>query len=178
MLSARNVDATFDQVDGLLGSLGVSSEGEGERSQRRLYAVKSPSDGSATPLTGVRVPFPAMQRIAPLHGESLPDESEFFPVRCHDLATGGISFVMESLPEFGSLVIAMGEAPAITYMFAEVVHCTKVLFKQSGLVRRGAGEQVLSDHPGDPAEPMFLVGCRFTGRRQAGQPEDESTSSD
>jgi hypothetical protein len=134
-------------------------------------------------LSGVRVPFSAVQRIAPLQGNHLPDESEFFPVRCCDLATGGISFLMNTRPAFNELVIAFGTPPDVTYLAAEVVHCSDVLARPSGQwerldLRLANADDPSESEPHDPrsggppsGETMVQVGCRFT-RRMSGDTDD------
>ena len=116
-----------------------------------------------------REPFHSVQRIAPRRRSELPDESEFFEVRCHDLTPNGFSFFVPRRPNFTSLVISFGAASERILVGAEVLHCDKVLLYSSGRVKRVRGQAGhLDSHGpnGDAATLMVLVGCRFTKRLQ------------
>ena len=118
-------------------------------------------------LSGVRVPFTATQQIAPLQGDTLPGKSEFFPVQCCDLATGGISFLMDSRPTFAQLVIEFGLSPNVTFLAAEVAHCCDVIVRPSGKWARVGNRMKEPDttpNDGLAGKPMVQVGCRFTRR--------------
>ncbi|GAB6167082.1 hypothetical protein JCM19992_30820 [Thermostilla marina] len=90
-----------------------------------------------------RLAFPYTQRIAPVFGGVIPSRRRFFEVRCRDISAGGISFLLESPPEFESLVVALGHPPAESFFTARVV-------------------RVQECREGD--KTWILVGCRFTGR--------------
>jgi hypothetical protein len=83
-----------------------------------------------------RQPFPSHQSVAPYRGFGWPAPADFQRVRCFDLSTTGFSFLRnEPFPE-RQLVVALGTAPEVVHLTAEVMHET----------------------------PLVLVGCRFTGR--------------
>jgi hypothetical protein len=115
-----------------------------------------------------REPFPAIQRIAPYSGSGVPDEKEFFEVRCRDISNGGVSFLTPGRPDFDSLVIGFTTAPdTITYIAAEVAHCTDVLVYPSGRVQPASDRTANSgctDFDDEAPEFMVQVGCRFTQR--------------
>jgi len=118
-----------------------------------------------------RKPFPTVQRIAPYDGSAMPDEKKFFQVQCRDLSNGGVSFLMAARPTFNALVIGFNTGPdTITYVAAEVAHCTDVLVYPSGRVQ-AASDQIANiactDFDEEAPEFMVLVGCRFTERLQA-----------
>ena len=83
------------------------------------------------------------QRIAPVIDGVMPKPDQFFEVQCNDISAGGISFFLDSAPDFDSLVVALGKAPAMSYFTARVARVAGV------------------DHDGPK---VYLVGCRFTGR--------------
>ena len=120
-----------------------------------------------------RNPFVSIQQIAPLYGQSLPNRSDFFKVRCNDLTTRGFSFFINDAPDFDKLVIAFESPAKAIYVHAEVRHHRKVLlYPKSGRVetlddyaRYGEyleGQAAL--HTREAGIPMTLVGCCFTGR--------------
>ena len=126
-----------------------------------------PENEAAERRTERRQPFLASQRMAPMAGPDVPDESEFGDVACHDLSSGGFSFFLAHRPDFHRLAVAFGAPPKVIYMAAEVSHCQNVLVSSSGEVRpiRGpAGRVDREDLDDATATPMVLVGCRFSRR--------------
>jgi hypothetical protein len=114
-----------------------------------------------------RESFRVVQRIAQANGGKVPEQTAFFPVRCHDLSTRGFSFIVKRRPQFKSLVLALGTPPGVIYLAAEVRHCTDVVTYPSGKV------EILDDHSkqiardsrsGKRVELGVLVGCQFTRR--------------
>jgi hypothetical protein len=109
-------------------------------------------------------PFKVFQSIAPYDGDGVPDESRFSQVLCRDLSQGGFSFVASEEPDYPTLVIALGDPPNQTHMVAEVVH-----FRQVRLLD-GERIEIVNDPEGNGDDgreaPLFLVGCRFSGRLQ------------
>jgi len=120
-----------------------------------------------------RVPresFAVVQRIAQAMGHKVPEQTAFFPVKCHDLSTRGFSFIMKRRPRFESIVLALGAPPEVIYLAAEIRHCTDVLAHPSGQVKilDGRGGQTDGEpRSGHGAELGVLVGCEFTGRLEA-----------
>jgi hypothetical protein len=159
-LDARNVDAMFDRIDELLADPRLPSSDGLSRPLCEFIDDRS-SAPLADILTGARVPFRVAQQIAPLLGDRLPRLSDFFPVMCHDLSIGGVSFLLENRPDFKSVVFAIGNPPTVNYMEARVVHCTEVLVDASRLFKRLGNEDLAAGDSDGPAQPMVLVGCQF-----------------
>jgi len=159
-LDATNVDATFARIDELLADLQLSSVAATYPSLSESIDHSS-SNQLTDILMGARVPFHVAQGIGPVLGDRLPRLSEFFPVMCHDLSIGGVSFLLQNRPDFESVLFAIGNPPTVNYMEARVVHCTDVMVHASGLCRRVGNEDTMAGDSDDPAEPMVLVGCQF-----------------
>ncbi len=83
------------------------------------------------------------QKIAPLVDGLRPSKRSFFEVVCRDISAGGISFYMNRLPDFDTLVLALGNEPAVSHFTARVMRVARV--EEEGRIR-------------------YLVGCRFLGR--------------
>lgn len=127
-----------------------------ERADQALYAAKQAGrnrayvhDGDAhVPIEAdkalVRHPFRDLQQVAPYKlGGKLPTSSDFYPVRCYDLSTKGISFLSSSTPDFQALVIRLGNPPGARYMISSIANVAPI--------------QV-----GD--EQQYRVGCTFVSR--------------
>ncbi len=111
--------------------------------------------------------FPSGQRIAPLSGPGIPDESQFIDVSCRDLSREGFSFLLSRPPNFESLAVAFGSPPDVIYMAADVLHCRDVLVYGSGEVQPidDLGWQINDeDLDARSAIRMVSVGCRFSQR--------------
>jgi diguanylate cyclase (GGDEF)-like protein len=91
----------------------------------------------------VRRPFNYRQCVAPYRGGELPSKAVFREVSCQDISSTGFSFLSPQLPDFDSLVVALGVSPNLTYMTANIV-----------------GRFQLADAPA----PLYRIGCRFSGR--------------
>ncbi|MCR4412451.1 MAG: PAS domain S-box protein [Thermoguttaceae bacterium] len=83
------------------------------------------------------------QKIAPMVDGLRPSKRSFFEVVCRDISAGGISFYMNRLPDFDTLVLALGNEPAVSHFTARVMRVARV--EEEGRIR-------------------YLVGCRFLGR--------------
>ena len=133
--------------------------------QRLLTMPKR--EGEQERRTRARKPYRAIQRIAPFDGDEFPADAEFFPVRCHDITSAGLGFLMPTRPQFKKFVVALGAPLEEIYVAGEVVHATDVLVYTSGRLERlggtnGFSEPIETDD--DEATPMVLVGCLMTGR--------------
>ncbi len=111
--------------------------------------------------------FPASQCIAPRRNAYVPPQNEFFEVQCHDLNSGGFSFLLEEKPDYDELVVSLGEPPEPIYLIARVTHCSRVIVYPSGLVEPlgdRATHVSYRSPDGELGRLMFRVGCRFTKR--------------
>jgi diguanylate cyclase len=90
-----------------------------------------------------RRPFPTNQFIAPYLNGKLPTREMFQQVLCHDISSGGFSFLLPQPPAFDSIIVALGMPPNVTYLSGRVVHTS-------------------ASSPN--GQSMVLVGCRFLGR--------------
>lgn len=91
----------------------------------------------------MRRPFNFRQCVAPYRGGELPSKAVFREVSCQDISSTGFSFLSPQLPDFDSLVVALGVSPNLTYMTANIV-----------------GRFQVDDSPA----PLYRIGCRFSGR--------------
>jgi hypothetical protein len=69
----------------------------------------------------------------------------FQQVLCHDISSGGFSFILPHPPEFDSIVVALGMPPNVTYLSGQIVH---------------------SRATNPDGQSLYIVGCRFLGRVQ------------
>jgi hypothetical protein len=91
----------------------------------------------------VRRSYPYRQSIGYVLDGRLPGPDEFHTVQCNDIAANGFSFLSRTPPQSDSLVVALGTAPRLTYIAAQIVHATRI--EQNG-------------------RKLFLVGCCYTNR--------------
>jgi PAS domain S-box-containing protein len=90
-----------------------------------------------------RRPYPYVQRIAPMRGTAMPDETQFNEWLCHDISSRGFSFISPNQPDYHKIVVAFGTPPSLVYLTADVRHATRC--EENG-------------------RTQFVVGCRYTGR--------------
>jgi hypothetical protein len=131
------------------------------------FAANKRAESKRNRRSSSRRPFWAEQRVAPVRGAEIPEESAYIRVRCHDLTRSGFSFFLDEPPEFTRLVAAFGDPPDAICVRAEVIHFEHVLVHPMGTVERFEGKASRPGRvaaTGQPAVPMVLVGCRFTGR--------------
>ena len=81
-----------------------------------------------------RRPYDCVQLLAPFDGEILPQQHEFYHVKCLDLSPSGIAFTTRNPPQWPQMVIALGQAP-FTFVVARIVQV--VPLEQPGLVKIG-----------------------------------------
>ena len=86
--------------------------------------------------------YPAVQPLAPYGHWGFPNAEMFQQVRCHDLSTGGVSFLLPAPPTFEFAVIGLGVAPQFQYFVVQKVYCRR----------------------SDSTEGQYLVGCQFLQR--------------
>jgi diguanylate cyclase (GGDEF)-like protein len=83
-----------------------------------------------------------------------PSEEEFLNTRVADVSAGGCALLLSSPPTSKWFVVALKKPGEIVYVKAEVVH-----------LKRARTENA--------AAPLFIAGCRFTGRISAPAPRQE-----
>lgn len=127
-----------------LASFDDDDTAEGQEAPSPNQEATQPSDG-ANRRTAPRRSFDYHQFVAPYNGGSLPGKATFREVACQDISSTGFSFFSSQLPDFDTLVVALGVAPNLTYMSARIVNRSQVA--------------------DDPA-PMYRIGCRFSGKVQ------------
>ncbi|OYV83700.1 MAG: hypothetical protein B7Z73_15840, partial [Planctomycetia bacterium 21-64-5] len=93
--------------------------------------------------TSARRSFEFRQFVAPYHGGALPGKASFREVECHDISSTGFSFLSTQLPDFDSLVVALGAPPHLTYLQAHIINRFSV---------------------DDGVAPLYRIGCRFAGQ--------------
>ncbi|MDY0166830.1 MAG: PAS domain-containing protein [Thermoguttaceae bacterium] len=141
-------------ADELLRTRAQAGSGAGESGGPESPAV--PETGAFAPFHAVGAPtkghemrssprrtYQYRQLIAPLTGDRLPSRNHFFEVVCEDISAGGISFYLDTPPDFKRVVVGLGQPPQLSFFIAEIV---RVLEKEID------------------GQEQFLVGCRFTGR--------------
>jgi PAS domain S-box-containing protein len=109
----------------------------------QTFAVRPSGKGGIENRSSPRRVFQYRQLIAPVLGNAMPSERDFFEVDCSDISAGGLSFYLGRVPEFDKLIVRLGKAPALTHFAAQVV---RYMEKVEGPQRQ------------------YLVGCRFLGR--------------
>jgi PAS domain S-box-containing protein len=87
--------------------------------------------------------YPYRQLIAPVIDRKLPPKTAFVEIECNDIAAGGFSFLSPQPPPSHSLIVALGIAPKLTYLSAEVVHVTRIQHQE---------------------QSKYLIGCAYNGR--------------
>jgi PAS domain S-box-containing protein len=87
--------------------------------------------------------FDYFQRIAPTGDGRIPPLRMFRRVKCLDISAGGFSFLSSVSPGETEYVVALGNPPVVIHVAARIAHITP------------------TDYEG---QPMYLVGCTYTGR--------------
>jgi PAS domain S-box-containing protein len=117
-----------------------------------LTAASPPDPGPFRPLPAglhgerrsrPRRAFKFLQRIAPIVDGRLPGRRQFQAVNCHDISSGGFSFISTTLPSHTAYVVALGIPPVLIYLTAKVIHVTAIIRDD---------------------KPRYVVGCQYVGR--------------
>jgi len=134
---------------------------ESRRGERRPL----PPDRKSSERRGRRRhPFWAIQRIAPGNGARVPQDSEFFEVRCFDLSRTGFSFLLSGPPAFDTVVVELGGPCQGTYVAGQIVHWRKVIVHPSGELKPLTDGDSMGRGGDDQGIPMMLIGVRFLER--------------
>ena len=84
-----------------------------------------------------RFAYNVVQSAVPYDGKRLPTSDMFRKVQCHDLSTGGMSFVWPHAPEFERVVIKLAAPHRTLYVVAHVTS-----HRQVGDAKRGEAGSV------------------------------------
>jgi hypothetical protein len=117
----------------------ADEESGGARPANESSGLPSDSDRR----TSLRQFFEFRQNVAPYFGGMLPGKASFREVECHDISSTGFSFLSSQLPDFEAIVVALGVAPHLVYLQAQIVNRFQI-----------------EDGPA----PLFRIGCRFVGQ--------------
>lgn len=128
-----------------------NSPGQAAPSLGAPGSALSPNDPAPSPgppggreqRSSPRRPYRYRQRVAPMYEGIKPAKRLFFEVECKDISAGGIAFYMNRLPDFETVVLALGKPPTESYFTARVMRVARA--EEQGRIR-------------------YLVGCRFLGR--------------
>jgi len=123
--------------------LKAATERRGEQDGRPRPFRPVGGKGAIEQRVSLRRSYRYQQRIAPVIDNVMPKPEQFFEIQCNDISAGGISFFLDKPPDFESLVVALGQEPALSYFTARVARVAGV------------------DNEGPK---VYLVGCKFTGR--------------
>lgn len=121
-----------------------------------LELAKQPGDHGGQLIQQQRFPYSALQYMAPCTEHALPSSADFQPVMCNDLSVNGISFLLDTAPEFEFLVISVGVLEGPIFVLGRARFFRKV-----------------SVHDAE----RWLVGCEFIKRLPPGQFDWEQLSS-
>ncbi len=126
------------------GTAAAPAEGDAaeQAAPSPFHPVGHPARGSDM-RSSPRRTYQYRQLIAPLLGDRLPARNRFFEVVCEDISAGGISFHLDTRPNFEKVVVALGQPPQLCYFTAQIVRIAERF---------------------DKGRRHFLIGCRFTGR--------------
>ncbi len=70
--------------------------------------------------------FQYQQRVAPFIDGQTPPADSFREVQCHDISSGGFSFVVDQLPNHVRYIVALGMPPIQMHVVAKVIHSKTV----------------------------------------------------
>ena len=73
-----------------------------------------------------RQSYPYHQLVAPMDRGELPGRDKFKHTPCHDISSGGFSFVSATPPTSDCFVVALGNPPDLIYLAAQVAHVTQI----------------------------------------------------
>lgn len=118
----------------------------------RLLTISNAANDGDDRRSELRRSYPRTQLLAPMIRGQMPTRSMFLPVHCCDISSQGLSFMMPQPPGFQQLVAALGDQPELVFIGAKIVNYKPV-------ETRGGR--------------MYRVGCRFVGRIENGEIEDD-----
>jgi len=123
-----------------------SEDGDAESAAKGADSAKGANPAAKTDRRSRRrKSYPYRQKMAPIMDGNLPELEEFIDIRCNDITTGGCSFLLNSPPTSGNLIVALGLDPDVSYLIAQVAHVSRVW------------------HDG---KRCYLIGCNYVGRAE------------
>ena len=129
------------------GLLHTDLVADADQQQTGPTDVKSDDrDDSQERRDSTRKSYTSRQRVAPYDGREMPQRSAFEEVQCLDLSLSGFSFLASEPPAYEQLVVRFFGAKNLVYVIAQIVNRTQIA---------------------DDPQPLFRVGCRFSGRLEA-----------
>jgi PAS domain S-box-containing protein len=136
------------QAKGRSGSPAGSQAGQATPASKPLAAataaaVELDTTSEADRRIRPRRAYPYKQRMAAICAGQMPGLNDFREVECNDIGAGGFSYFVAAEPTETDMVVAFGSGASQTYLTARLVHSTLTMHK---------------------GQPMYLVGCRYTGR--------------
>ena len=91
---------------------------------REIVGLASSAEQAEIPKEGdaatKRYRYSSRQYLLPWYGSDVPDVSDFLPVTCHDLSSGGLSFFTSQSPDYQRFYISLGAGSDRKFMLAEV----------------------------------------------------------
>ena len=114
--------------------------------ERRLAVLSdtgTPGDVRSDRRMERRRPYAQQQLVAPVIGDRLPPLSAFAPIECYNIGAQGLAFLVERVPTFERLVVALSAEETTIHLMANVRHVTRAV---------------------DSSPRKYLVGCQFSGR--------------
>jgi hypothetical protein len=111
-----------------------------------------------------RYRFSVVRQIAPRAAMKLPKRGDFFPVRCCDVSSTGISFLLRQRPQVSAFVVALEINGKPRQLIADVKHCSDVLVDPMGNINAAATEAIQDGECEPGAAAMVLVGAHFAQR--------------
>ena len=139
------VDCTEQPANEKKLALTKTSAEDSDRTLEELHVAFQPVDSETDvqQRSSPRRNYRYRQLIAPRYDSLMPAKQDFFEVMCEDISAGGVSFYMDKLPDFESIIVALGTPPEVTYFSARTVRIVGKTYE---------------------GREAWLVGCRFSGR--------------
>jgi hypothetical protein len=94
-----------------------------------------------------RYPYGVQQFVAPVHGKTFPNPTEFRQVTCRDVSRRGVSYFSTAPPHTEQLILTLGGIPRLNFVFVRITnHRADTLDGQDG----------------------YTIGCEFVARLAPG----------
>ena len=127
----------------LLGMTAVQSIEESAPSVADPAAAKPNGATGADRRSSQRRDYPYLQVIVPVIPAGQPGRGKSIVVECFDVSTGGVSFLLDYMPDFSDILVVLGTQPHVTTLLARIIRVSPTTVE---------------------GRSTYLVGCRFTRR--------------